>query len=39
MHIENYKGLLHMIVLFVVIFKIHVIDRKLDLLEKRFTDK
>lgn len=39
MHIEHAKGILHLAVVIAVLFKIHVIDRKLGLLEKRFTHK
>ena len=35
MHIENYKGVFHMAVFLVVLIKVHMIDRKLSLLEKK----
>jgi len=37
--LENYKGMFHILMVFVVLFKIHVIDRKLSLLEKSFEHK
>ena len=39
MHIEHYKGIFHILAVLIVLFKIHVIDRKLGLLEKRFINK
>ncbi|MGB2706183.1 MAG: hypothetical protein WBC74_04950 [Candidatus Omnitrophota bacterium] len=39
LHLENAKGLIHMAIFLVVLFKIHVIDRKLSLLEKTVTNK
>jgi hypothetical protein len=36
---ENIKGLFHMALILVVLFKVHVIDKKLRLLEKTFTHK
>jgi len=35
MHIENYKGIFHMAVFLAVLIKVHMIDRKLSVLEKR----
>lgn len=37
--IENYKGIIHMAMFLVVLFKVHVIDQKLNLLEKKFINK
>ena len=39
MHLEHYKGVFHMVVFLVVMLKIHLIDKKLCFLEKRFTIK
>ncbi len=39
LHIEQYKGLFHMAVVLVAIIKVHAIDRKLGMLEKRVTNK
>jgi len=39
MHLEHYKGVFHMVVFLIVLAKIHLIDKKLCLLEKRFTAK
>ena len=39
MHIENCKSIIHVAMVLMVLFKIHVIDRKLGLLEKRFVHK
>jgi len=36
---ENYKGIFHILVVLVVLFNVHVIDRKLALLEKKLTNK
>lgn len=38
-HLESYKGMFHMAVFFVVLFKVHVIDKKLSMLEKEITHK
>jgi hypothetical protein len=37
LHLGHYKNLMHMAVFFVVMLKIHIIDKKLRLLEKRFV--
>ena len=39
MHIEHYKGVIHMAMLLIVMVKIHFVDKKLSLLEKRFIVK
>ena len=39
LHLENYKGMAHMVIFLVVLFKIHVIDNKLHSLEKKFVNK
>ena len=39
LHLENFKGMLHMAIFFVVLFKIHVIDKKLGMLERKFAHK
>jgi len=39
MQLESYKGVFHMAMVLVVLFKIHVIDRKLTSLEKKFVNK
>jgi len=38
-HWTHFKGIFHMLILFAVFIKIHVIDKKLDLLEKKFVNK
>ena len=38
-HVEHYKGIFHMALLFIVMLKMHFIDKKLSLLEKRFVNK
>lgn len=37
--LENYKGIMHMVMFLIVLFKVHVIDKKLNLLERRFVNK
>jgi hypothetical protein len=37
--VESYKSALHMAMFFIAMFKAHAISRKLNLLEKRITDK
>ena len=39
MHIEHYKGVLHMVLFLIVLVKIRFVDKKLSLLEKRFVSK
>ncbi len=39
LHLESAKGLIHMVVFLAILFKIHVIDKKLCLLEKTVTNK
>lgn len=39
MHLENYKSVFHMAIFLIVLLKVHVIDRKLSLLENRFVNK
>lgn len=39
LHLENAKGIFHLAIFLAVLFKIHVIDRKLSLLEKTLTNK
>lgn len=39
LHIENCKSILHMAIFFVVMLKVSMIDKKLSLLEKRYTLK
>lgn len=36
LHLENFKGIAHMLIFFVVMLKVHMIDKKLRLLEKKF---
>ena len=38
-NIDGLKDVLHMAIFFIVLLKIHVIDRQLSLLEKRATNK
>ena len=38
-HLESAKGVFHMAIFLAILFKIHVIDRKLSLLEKTVTNK
>ena len=41
MHFEpgSYKGIIHILMICVALFQVHVIDRKLALLEKRLNNK
>jgi len=39
LHLESYKGLVHMLLFLVVLFRIHVIDRKISLLERNTISK
>ena len=39
MHIEYYKSVMHMALFLIVLVKIHFVDKKLSLLEKRFIGK
>ena len=38
-NVVHLKGVLHIIVVLLVLFKVHIIDRKLNILEKRFLNK
>jgi len=39
MHIEHYKSIMHMALFLIALVKIHFVDKKLSLLEKRFIVK
>ena len=39
LHIESFKGALHLAVVFIVMLKLHLVDKKLSLLERKFTRK
>jgi hypothetical protein len=36
-HPEHWKGVMHMAVFFIVMLRVHAIDKKLSLLERKFT--
>ena len=38
-HIQSWKSVIHMMAFFLILFKVHVIDKKLTELEKRFAEK
>ncbi|GEM_PF-2582969 len=39
LHPEHAKGLIHMLIFLAVLFKVHVIDRKISMLEKTVINK